>query len=262
MIRWSKWYSCSRKAGKDLKSSVSGFIKRLFCFESGHRFHGPDKKWLEGFGWKGFGRNLFHGKILTIMWCRRKLSILLCLGCGWGEERRERQSDKERQNERILKSMVAQGEFFSYPFSILTLFSFSMTSPVIMKFDKNQDVVLYYWFSKWPQILLFFGLFCSVWVWLGWLGKYWMCVWSLTYGRKLRSDRHLIWFIVYVRIIFFSRLRSVSSMYCLLQSLHEMQYMSAWEVVSLFIRFVMFVRFLIVCDLVCMIGIPNLVSLL
>ena len=47
-------------------------------------------------------------------------------------------------------------------------------------------------------------------------------------------------------------------MKCLLQSLYGIEYMPAWEVVSLLVRFVMFVRFLMVCDMVCMIGIPNL----
>ena len=37
--------------------------------------------------------------------------------------------------------------------------------------------------------------------------------------------------------------------------------MPVWEAVSLLVGFEMFVRFLMVCDVVCMIGIPNLVSL-
>ena len=33
-----------------------------------------------------FGITCFMEKILTIMWCCRKLSLLWCLGCNWGEE--------------------------------------------------------------------------------------------------------------------------------------------------------------------------------
>ena len=34
---WGEWkgYCCSRRDGRDLKSHVSGFIKDIFCFESG-----------------------------------------------------------------------------------------------------------------------------------------------------------------------------------------------------------------------------------
>ena len=41
-----------------------------------------------------------------------------------------------------------------------------------------------------------------------------------------------------------------------------MIYMPVREVVMLLVRFEMFVKFLMVCDVVCIIGIPNLVNLL
>ena len=47
----------------------------------------------------------------------------------------------------------------------------------------------------------------------------------------------------------------------MLQSLHGIEYMPAWDVVTLLVRFEMLVRLLMVCDVVCMIGIPNLVKL-
>ena len=43
MIRWWRCNSCSRKAGKDLKSNISGFIKDFFDFESVDKFYGADK---------------------------------------------------------------------------------------------------------------------------------------------------------------------------------------------------------------------------
>ena len=39
----------------------------------------------------------------------------------------------------------------------------------MVRFGKILDIVLYGLFWKWPQILVVFGIFCSVWVWLGWL---------------------------------------------------------------------------------------------
>ena len=87
---------------RDLKSDVSDFIKD-FCFESGDRFWGMEMKKVG----KGFRHILFQGKILAIMWCRRKLSVLWCLGGNWGEQGLE---VKWQGKEKILKSMVAQSE--------------------------------------------------------------------------------------------------------------------------------------------------------
>ena len=73
----------------------------------------------------------------------------------------------------------------------------------MVRFGKNLDVVLRSLFWKWLQILVVFRIFCCVWVWLGWLGKNWMCVWALTCKRKWLFDVHLFWLIVCVRRFFF-----------------------------------------------------------
>ena len=109
-------------------------------------------------------------------------------------------------------------------------------------------------------ILVVFGIFRSVWVWLGWLGKNWMYVWALTCGRKGRIDRHLFWLTVCVRRFFF--LDCVGFHQCNVCCDRCMGWsLFLPEVVSLLVYFEMFVRFLMVCDVVCMNDIPNLVSL-
>ena len=55
-------------------------------------------------------------------------------------------------------------------------FSSVRCSPGVVKFGKNVEVTLYGLFWRWPPILEVFGMICSVWVWLGWLGKNRMCV--------------------------------------------------------------------------------------
>ena len=40
-----------------------------------------------------------------------------------------------------------------------------------------------------------------------------------------------------------------------------MEYIPAWEVFTLLVRLEMFVNFFMVCDVACIIGIPNLVNL-
>ena len=44
-------------------------------------------------------------------------------------------------------------------------------------------------------------------------------------------------------------------------SLHGIEYMPAYEVVMLLVRFEMLLEFLMISDVVCIIGIPNLVNL-
>ena len=61
MIRWMRRYSCTRKAGKDLK---------IFCFESGDKFLGANREKKVGKGLSErffFWHILLHGKLLTIM---------------------------------------------------------------------------------------------------------------------------------------------------------------------------------------------------
>ena len=77
MIRCWKGYSCNRKAGKDLKSNVSDFIKD-FCFESGDRFLGADKKKVgKGFGERDFGMTRFIER-----YCRKRVVSENRLYCG------------------------------------------------------------------------------------------------------------------------------------------------------------------------------------
>ena len=87
MIRWLRGYSCSRKARRNLKLNVSGFIKDFFVLKLGIDFRELIRKSRARFGWKGFWHILFHGKILTTIWCHRKLSTFWYLGCNWGKER-------------------------------------------------------------------------------------------------------------------------------------------------------------------------------
>ena len=89
-------YSCNRKAGRDLKSNVSGFIKDLY-FERGDR-------------WFFFICFLFWF-CFHLVWC----------------------------------------------------------STGTVRFGKNLNIVSYGLFWKWPQVLVAFEVFCSVWViWVAW----------------------------------------------------------------------------------------------
>ena len=74
MISWWRVYSCCRKAGRDLKSNVYQVSLKIFFYVLKVEI---DFRELLRKSWEGFG---FHGKILTMMWCHRKLSILWCLG--------------------------------------------------------------------------------------------------------------------------------------------------------------------------------------
>ena len=144
---------------------------------------------------KGIWHKLFQGKILTIMWCCRKLSLLWCLGCNWGEERLRGKEIRKGKKERILKNIVAQSEK-----KIVFYFVFVQYDVRQVWWDLIKTWMLFW---RWPQILAVFRNFCSVWVWLGWLGKNWMCVWALTCGRKRCFDRHLFWLIICVCKFFF-----------------------------------------------------------
>ena len=65
-IRWWRGYSW-RKAGIDLKLTVSGFIKDFFVLKVEIDFRELKRISRERFGLKGFWHISFHGKILTIM---------------------------------------------------------------------------------------------------------------------------------------------------------------------------------------------------
>ena len=99
--------------------------------------------------------------------------------------------------------MVALSEENVFSIHFLLSFHLVWCWPVMVRFGKNLDVVLYGLFWKWPLILVVFGIFCNVWVWLGWLGKNWMCVSALTCRRKERFNRHLFWLIFCVCRFFF-----------------------------------------------------------
>ena len=107
-----------------------------------------------------FGMTCFMEKILTIMWCRRRLSTLWCLGCNWGEEGlRVKVSGKSKT---IFKSIVAHSKqnIFS-PIRFLFWFCFRLVwcSQSVVRFGKNLNVVLYILFWRWPQILVVFGMY-------------------------------------------------------------------------------------------------------
>ena len=78
MIKWWRGYSCYRKAGRNFKSNVSGFIKDFFVLKVEIDFRKLIRKSREGLSERGFGIICFMIKILTIMWYHRKL---WCLGC-------------------------------------------------------------------------------------------------------------------------------------------------------------------------------------
>ena len=145
-------------------------------------------------GERGFGITCFMEKILTILWCLRKLSILLCLGCNWGEEGIRGKVIRKTKRKGVWSHRVKKNFF------LLSVFYFCFHlvwwSPGMVIFGKNLDVVLYVLFWRRPQILVVFKIFCSVWVWLGWFEKNWMCFWALTCGRKWRFSCHLFWLIV------------------------------------------------------------------
>ena len=116
----------------------------------------------------------------------------------WGEV-----NDLEKQKKRILKSMEAQSEkFFFISFVFWFCFHSVWCSPSVMSFSKNVDAVLYGLFWSWTLILVVFGMFCSVWVWVGRLGKNWPRIWALTCGRKGRFDCYMFYLIVCVRKFF------------------------------------------------------------
>ena len=110
----------------------------------------------------------------------------LCADTGcYPEDLPEAMDDREECWERV-RDILAGGA---------TRWWWGWFSPGMMRSDKILDVILYNLFCKWPQFIAIFGIFCSVCVWLGWLGKKWMCIWALTCGRKGCFDRHLFWLI-------------------------------------------------------------------
>ena len=110
--------------------------------------------------------------------------------------------ERECDEERILKSMVAQSR--CSPFSIHILFSFSMMFPRYGEIRENPGHY-FIWFvlemtadsSSLRDFLLCMGLIRVAWE------KNWMRVEALTWGRKGFFDPHLFWLIVCVRRFFF-----------------------------------------------------------
>ena len=108
------------------------------------------------------------------MWCRRKLSILWCLGCNWGQEGlrckwlgKAKGKDSQKYSGTEWKNVF----FFLIRFVFWFCFRSVWCSPGVVRFGESLDVVLYGLFWRWLQILVVFGMFWSVWIWLGWLGN-------------------------------------------------------------------------------------------
>ena len=94
------------------------------------------KKW-EGFVWKGFRHNLYHGKRYWLYVMSQKIVYIVVsrLWLRWG--RPKRQNDKERQKERILKSMVGQSKkqcFWWFFFRSIFYFDF-----IFVQYDVRQE---------------------------------------------------------------------------------------------------------------------------
>ena len=148
--------------------------------------------------------------------------------------------------------MVTQAEENVFSTRFLLWFCFRIVGclPGMIRFPKNRILLFYGLFWKWPQIFIILGVFWSVWIWSWGLGKNWKCVWALICGRKGCFDRYLFWLIVCARRYFF--LDCVG--FCRFNVCYNLCIgwtMSSWEFVSLFVRFEMFVRLLMVCDVVC-----------
>ena len=144
------------------------------------------------------------------------MSILWCLGCNWGEEvLRGEWSGKAKKMFKTIAEEWKNLLFFIFP-PIRFLFWFCFCSvrclPGVVTFGKNLDVVLYGLFWRWPQILVVFGMFCSVWVSLGWLGKNRIYVWVLTCGKKRAFWSSFVLIDCLCSSILFSRLCWVSSL--------------------------------------------------
>ena len=120
MIWWWMWYICSRKAGRNLKSNVSGFVKDFFVLKVDIDFRELIRKMSWRVWIKGVLAYLVSWKVID--YNVRKLSILWCLGCNWSEERLRGKVIRERKGfskvwwHRVRKKIN--------PFFILILFSF------------------------------------------------------------------------------------------------------------------------------------------
>ena len=124
---------------------------KIFCFESGDRFEGADKKEVgKGLCERGFGMICFMEMILTLMWCRRELSILWGLVCSWGEEGLRSKMISNNKRIGFLKvwwHRVKKCCIFSIGFLFCCCFRPVWCSPGIVRFGKNVDVV-FIWIQK------------------------------------------------------------------------------------------------------------------